>query len=159
MDTDIRDELILDGIPLQRFLTYRIVRLHSKLNAQALRLLRREGGLTITQWRVLSLTGSLGGETTFTEIVSGSQMDKGQLSRGIKDLLKQGLIAARSNDKDQRQQHLMLTPRGKEIYARMLPKMRQRHQHLLAGLSETERSMIYEIFDKLEVAADEDPFA
>lgn len=159
MNTEIQDELILDGIPLQRFLTYRIVRLNSKLNAQALRMLRRESDLTITQWRVLSLTGSLGGETTFTEIVSGSQMDKGQLSRGIKDLLEQGLIAARSSDKDQRQQHLMLTPRGRGIYERTLPKMRQRHQHLLASLSDTERSMIYAIFDKLEVAADEDPSA
>ena len=142
-----------DGVPLQHFITYRLTRLHAKLNAQASRILSEHAGITLTQWRVIALTGAKG-EITLTDIHKATEMDKGQLSRTIKVMLEEELITARPSLDDQRQQILALSPKGTEIYRTMLPKMRIRQEMLMESLSSEERRVIFSAIDKLEIAAE-----
>ena len=65
---------------LSRFMTYRLARLHARLNVQASRILQDVAGLSLTQWRVLSLVGSHRGATA-TQLTRVSAMDKGLFSR------------------------------------------------------------------------------
>lgn len=143
-----------DGVPLQQFLSYRLARLHVKLNAQASRILGDHAGITLTQWRVIALTGGKG-EITLTDIHRATQMDKGQLSRTIKGMLSDGLVTARAGLSDQRQQILALTERGSAIYAQMLPRMQMRQKLLTDCLSPEERKLIFSAIDKLEIAAEQ----
>ena len=151
MVTDIK---YYDGIPLQQFLTYRLARLHAKLNIQASRILGVHAGIKLTEWRIIALIGSKS-EKTLTEINRASQMDKGQLSRTIRGLLDSGLIQSRSSLNDQRQQLLALTENGRKIYEKTLPKMQTRQHMLMDCLSAEERRLIFSVIDKLEIAADQ----
>lgn len=142
-----------DDVPLQQFLTYRLTRLHAKLNAQASRILSEHAGITLTQWRIIALTGGKG-EITLTDIHRATQMDKGQLSRTIKTMLEEALIASRASLNDQRQQLLTLTRTGQQIYLETLPKMQTRQKMLMDSLAPEEKKMIFSAIDKLELASE-----
>jgi len=58
---------------LSSFLTYRISRVHQKLNVQASRILQESVGLTLAQWRVLAFIGGAG-EVTASELVKYTAM-------------------------------------------------------------------------------------
>ena len=150
METEID---FYDGVPLQQFITYRLARLHAKLNAQASRILAAHAGITLTQWRLIALIGGKD-EITLTEINRATQMDKGQLSRTIKGLLGNGMIASRSSLNDQRQQLLTLTEAGRGIYHETLPKMQARQRLLMDSLRPEEKTLIFSAIDKLELASE-----
>lgn len=143
----------LEALPLQRFLTYRLLRVHSKLNTQATRILGKVSGLSLTQWRVLAMVATHDG-ATHTDISRLSQIDKGQLSRCIRALIVEGLIVARDDEQDSRQQHLSLSAEGRALYDRTVPRMQARQRFLLNHLTPVERDAIYSALDKLEIAAE-----
>ena len=63
------EEWNLDEFSIFRFLTYRIARLHSELNNQAVAVLGESGSLGLSMWRVLAMVAS-GGASTSVEIVN-----------------------------------------------------------------------------------------
>lgn len=140
-------------IPLFRFLTYRILRVHTKLNAQATRFLKESSGLSLSQWRVVAMVG-VEKETTLSGIVRLSQMDKGQVSRCVKTLIGDGIITTSSHETDQRRQLLSLTDKGRALYRQTLPNMRRRQAHLMQQLDPEELRVLYAALDKLELAAE-----
>ncbi|WP_168797741.1 MarR family winged helix-turn-helix transcriptional regulator [Aliishimia ponticola] len=153
MDGKLKDQYLQDQLPIHRFISYRVLRLHSKLNAQAARILKETCGLSLAQWRVVAVVATEDGITP-SKISRFSQMDKGQLSRCVKALVDSGLMVTRDDPADQRIQHLSLTAKGHEIHERTLPRMLNRQDRLLLGLSDVEREVIFSAFDKLEVIAD-----
>lgn len=140
--------------PLSRFLTYRLARVHMKLSMEAARLLEKEAGLSLVQWRVLALIG-YAGETTSSEVVRASAMDKGLVSRKVKTLIAEGLVLSRIDGRDSRVQHLRLTARGRTVFEATLPKMRARQRRLRARLSPEELAHFFSALEKLEAAAEE----
>lgn len=54
------------GMPLRNFLTYRIASLANALNTHAGNILRRDCGIRLNAWRVLSLAAVPGLRTTAT---------------------------------------------------------------------------------------------
>lgn len=144
-------------LKLRSFLTYRLNRLHTKINAQAQHILRMYSDLGQTEWRVLVLVEDHG-ESTMAEVVREGQIDKAQVSRGVKSLISKGYLETRPDPDDQRQSILRATPKGGEVVAHILPKMRARQQNMMAQMSEDEIALIYELFDRLEVAAEQRDF-
>ncbi|MEM7270471.1 MAG: MarR family winged helix-turn-helix transcriptional regulator [Pseudomonadota bacterium] len=142
-----------DAQPLRRFLTYRLSVTQSKLNAQATRYLREQVGLTLTQWRVIALIGGAG-ETTLTELCRTSALDKGLVSRRVSALTEAGVINAAEDEQDHRVQRLSLSEKGREIFARTLPKMQARQAFLNASLEPEELETLMRALDKLELAAE-----
>lgn len=143
----------VEDLPLHQFLTYRLSRVQAKLNAQASALLQRHAGLTLSQWRILALVGAAG-QTRLSDLARSAALDKGLLSRNLKTMIAEGLVAAQQDDVDQRVQHLTLTARGRALFERTLPRMRARQTHLRAALTETERVVLETALEKLERAAD-----
>lgn len=143
-----------DALPLHQFLTYRLSRVQAKLNAQATRLLQREFGITLSQWRVIALVGAAG-STRLSDLAQQAAMDKGLLSRNIKVLIKDGLVQSKENDTDQRVHHLSLTPAGQDLFARVLPVTRTRQSKLRADISDDELQVFRRVLDKLEIAAEQ----
>ena len=143
---------VIGDLALTSFLTFRIARVHAKLNAQAIALLSANAGITLQQWRVLVFLGE-GSLNTASALARAGEIDKAVLSRTIKALISDGLVVDRRDPSDGRQVHLLLTPKGRRIRSRMLPIMQQRQRVLLNALSKAERKAIYGVLEKLELAA------
>ena len=153
MPANPEPELVLDDQPLHQFLTYRLSRVQAKLNAQANALLQDHAGLTLSKWRILALVGAAG-QTRLSKLAKEAALDKGLLSRNLKIMVEDGLIATKQDDIDQRVQHLSLTQQGQRLFDRTLPKMRERQSKLREALHPRELDALNAALDKLELAAD-----
>ena len=139
---------------LSGFLTYRISRLHQKINSQGTKILAAKVGITLNQWRMVAFIG--GAKTvTASELVRYTAMDKGLVSRNVKSLIEDGLVVSREHREDSRVNLLSLTPRGKEVFDVALPTMRKRQKQLQSKLSDDDVKRLREMLDILEVAAEE----
>lgn len=145
------------GQPLQQFLTYRLSRVQSKLNAQMAKILRENVGLTLMQWRVIALVGSAG-QTRFSSLVKESVLDKGFLSRNLKTLIEQGFILSEPDQNDQRAQNLRLSPKGQDAFERALPITQKRQEWLRKDITEDELAVFRRVLDKLETASERQDF-
>ncbi|WP_298859467.1 MarR family winged helix-turn-helix transcriptional regulator [uncultured Sulfitobacter sp.] len=138
---------------LNHFLTYRISRLHQKLNTQATKILSDSVGVTLNQWRMVAFIG--GAETvTASELVRYTAMDKGLVSRNVKSLIAEGLVASSEHAKDNRVHVLSLTSEGKEVFDTALPKMRRRQENLQTDLSAEDVANLRRMLAILERAAE-----
>ncbi len=149
------DEELKSGLPLERFLTYRITRIQAKLSAQGSRIVKRHAGITLAQWRIIAHIGD-DENITLSAISRRYDMDKGQLSRTINSMISSGLLIARDSESDHRQNYLSLSTKGLSIYRKMLPKMRERQKFLLERMNEDERELFNDILDRLDLASEAD---
>lgn len=139
---------------LSNFLTYRISRLHQKLNTQASKILSETVGVTLNQWRMIAFIG--GAETvTASELVRYTAMDKGLVSRNVKSLIEGGLVASSEHGRDSRVHILSLTPDGKTVFDTALPRMRERQQKLRSNLSDDDVAHLRKMLAVLEAASEE----
>lgn len=143
---------------LTQFLSYRVVRLHHALNAQAVSVLDQVAGITLLQWRVIAMVGS-GTAMTSRDIGRKSIIDPALISRTVKGLEGAGLLNTSRQAKDRRVINLFLTASGREVYNRTLPHMQMRQDSLLEALDPREQDAIFKIFDKLERAANRREFS
>lgn len=142
----------INNIPLQEMVTFRLSRVNSKLNTQAIRILKKSAGLSLTQWRVMVMIDSLG-PLAPSEIARRAAFDKGQLSRCLKGMITSGMLHSESSDSDHRSHVLSLTSAGLELFHRARPHMRKRQLHLVDSLTKAERDMLFHVLDKLELAS------
>lgn len=143
-----------EELQLTQFLTYRLARAQARLNAQARRILKEVAGLSLSQWRILSLIGHQG-EATSSELAKMFDIDKGLFSRNLKTLVRDGHVVSASDERDSRVGRLSLTGSGRDLFDRTLPVMRQRQEALRSGLTEDELTTLYAALEKLEAAADD----
>lgn len=144
-------------MPLQRFLTYRLSTLTSKLNKQASAVLAKASGLKLTEWRVIALLAS-NGEMSGVRIAEIAGIDPGLLSRTFYSLEERQLLRSRRSPSDRRVVLVTLTRQGHSTYEKTLPHMQARQAHLLETLTPAERTMMFAVVEKLEIAAEKDTF-
>lgn len=149
----LSDDIKTETSDLLGFVTFRISTLHAKLNAQGADILGKHAGLSLSQWRIISLVQIFGPAVPSADIIRKIGMDKGLFSRNLKTLLANGYIAAQPDPGDQRRQLLSLTGKGKETYDRVIVVVRKRQKALLDGISEAEKTALFATLDKLEVNA------
>jgi len=141
-------------LPLEERVTFRISRLHSRLNAQATRMLNRHGGLSLLQWRVMVMVDR-SDRATASEIVRETQIDKGLVSRTVKGMVAAGVLAMRTDPSDHRAHILDLTEKGRARFEHAKPYMLARQAQLLDSLSDEERQALFATLDRLETALSE----
>lgn len=150
MSTDHVTDTEFD-IPLQQMVTFRLSRIHAKLNAQAARILKENAGISLSQWRIFVMIENHG-KITPAQIVKRTEFDKGQVSRTVKGMVREGLILAAGNESDQRSHTLEFTDKGFALFQKARPAMRTRQTALLGSLTATERQVMFTAMDKLELA-------
>ncbi|MDG1211541.1 MAG: MarR family transcriptional regulator [Paracoccaceae bacterium] len=131
--------------------------MQAKLNAQASRLLTREAGISLTQWRMLLIIGSLK-NARLSDIVRESALDKGQVSRTLKKMVADALVNREAIENDQRASGLTLTDKGQSLLTRILPLMTKRREHLTGSLAVIELDVLFDALDKLDISAEADEF-
>lgn len=134
------------------FVTFKLARLQSSLNAQAIHLLKSKAGLSLVEWRVIQAI-RIFEDATMTEISSLVQMDKGQLSRKLKAMISKGLLRAEQDQADQRVQHLHLTAEAERLSDVIMPSMQARQELLLGKVSPEDLATFYSVIEKLEKAS------
>ena len=138
---------------LQGLLTFRISRVNARLNVQATQILKKIAGLSLVQWRLITSIHALG-TTTSNQICRTTAMDKGLVSRKLKDLVADGFIDAQVNQNDNRQQMLSLTEKGERIHEAVQPIMRRRREYLMEQLTPDESQILFAALAKIDASAD-----
>ena len=134
------------------FVTYRLAKLQSQLNAQGTAILKEKSDLSLVEWRVIQVIRMFE-KPSLSQIAEHVQMDKGQLSRKVKVMIEKGLLKSQRNDDDKRVHKLWLTEKAKKINMDLMPVMEQRQRRLLANVTPDELQMFYRIINKIETAA------
>ncbi|MCB1389959.1 MAG: winged helix-turn-helix transcriptional regulator [Rhodobacteraceae bacterium] len=143
----------LTGGPLNHALTFRLGRLHAKVIALAARLLDESAGITMQQWRIFYLIDAFG-PVTAAEIQRNMDVDKALISRTVRRMIDEGLLASTPSKTDGRAQVLDFTEQGRAVMERARPIMRARQQHILAAFTETERLTLIDLMLRFEHAID-----
>ncbi len=143
----------LDDLPLQNFLTYRLLTLTNRLNRQATKILSREADLRLPEWRCMGLLLA-NGPISVARMAELSAMDKGLISRSLGSLTDKGFVLTMRPQDDRRTVVASLTKTGERQAKKILPVMRKRQRHLLAALSPEDRAATYRIIDQLHGAID-----
>lgn len=106
--------------------------------------------ITLAEWRVL-LTLVQRPNASAIEIASLWAMDKMAISRAVRRLDRMGRIRRQVSPHDRRSFTLSLTPKGKRLYARILPAANARYHEITADLSRSELASLRRILAKLLV--------
>ena len=141
------------GLHIGHFLTFQIIRLANAVKANVTRRYLIDFGLSVPEWRLLAMTIRYQ-PVRFSELVTNSSMDKGQASRTLQTLTRRGLIASRAAgrrpaDNGALPVILKVTPKGRRLYASVLPVAQRNQARLLRTLTRGERKALYTIIGKL----------
>lgn len=134
-------------------LSYRILRLSNTLALHSSRFYRDEFGVTLPEWRVMSIIASRT-TTTARDISRVLATDKGWVGISVTSLWKRGYLTRSTDKRDARRTLLSLTERGKKKHDAILAAARQRQRRLLAVLSEGAADSLVASLDLLQVEAD-----
>lgn len=93
--------------------------------------------LRLNEWRVLGLVNALQ-PASFHQLRAVLLMDKGQLSRVIKELVTRGLITSTALPSDARQIVLEMTQDGQALHDRALSFTAERNEEVVAPLTAEE---------------------
>lgn len=111
--------------------------------------LQAEFGLRLLEWRVLGLVAARR-PVRFGEVARALLVDKGQLSRLVRQLSERGLIAAEPDPADQRLLLLATTPAGQALHDRVLRRALERNELVVSALSAEESAQLFRLLDKLQ---------
>lgn len=134
------------------FVTFRLARLQSSLNAQATALLKSRADLSLVEWRLIQVLRMFE-NASLTDIAGIVQMDKGQISRKISAMVAKGLLRVERDTQDQRVQHLHLTKAAHALSRKVMPVMEARQKLLLADVSPADLDTFYRVAEKIEAAS------
>jgi DNA-binding MarR family transcriptional regulator len=105
---------------LREFLPYQLAAASERVSRDFAEIYRREFGITIPEWRVLAHL-SQEGDISVRDIEARVAMEKSKVSRVATRLEAAGYVEKRLNAGDRRLLSLSLTPKGRELMARIVP--------------------------------------
>ena len=140
---DIRDRL-----------AYWIQNLANKMGMWESRIYSENFEVGVQEWRILAVLAG-NGEGTAREICETTLMDKGNVSRAIKKLVRTGRVREITDKKDKRSTVLVMTDKGYEIYGKIKELSDAREQKILASLTASERRSLPIILTKLNGVIEE----
>lgn len=147
------DVVCSDTLPLDAFLTFKLVTLANALQAQVTRhYIAPASPVGLTQWRLMGLL-SRHGELHAGALSRISLMDKAQISRSLQPLIDQGWVLRRVDPEHARRHLLSLTEQGAAVFQQVLAQARPYQAALLNALTPQERAMLDHIMAKLTQAA------
>ena len=135
------------------FLSSRLLRLSNTLGLYASRRYRDAFGISLPEWRVLSIIASCE-PTTAREDSRNLETDKGWVSLSADSLRRRGLIKGSPDNRDGRRILLTLTAEGRAMHAAVLAVAQWRHERLLASLPEGSAEILFACLDRLQAEAD-----
>jgi DNA-binding MarR family transcriptional regulator len=119
----------------------------NKLTAGASNAYRREFGVGITEWRILSLL-AVEESCTAQQICEYFDLDKGLMSRTTKSLVDNGAVTVIAKGAGSKRT-VQLTKQGRALHDRIIKLALQRERVLLSCLSKPETDTLIELLQRL----------
>lgn len=110
---------------------------------------RRQFGITVTEWRILHNLAERR-QKTASEICDHTGIDKGPISRALRNLEARGHVEREPDRADSRRIVLRLTDAGRALHDRIMPVALERQSILLQCLDEAESRQLKGILEKLK---------
>src|SRR5437588_12830030 len=123
---------------LRGFLPYQLAVLADYTSTRFADVYSKKFGLSIPEWRVLATVGERD-MLRAKDIEAERHLHKTVVSRAIAKLRARGLVDLKNNAADRRESFLMLTGKGRRLYAEIIPLARTYSDEILAALSPAER--------------------
>lgn len=106
-------------------------------------------GVTVPEWRLLSLLAHAK-SLPFAELVVQSTSDKALVSRTVRRLEAQGLVAIHAEGSTPRKKlTCVITPAGEAFHDKVIPTARQAQASMIRLLTPEEREVTYRALKKL----------
>ncbi len=116
------------------FLPYRVTLLAKLFDRCTNRLLARDSGLSVAEWRVLAQLMH-NSPMSVRQLAEQAWVDRAEVSRAAAALERRGCIARRENPKDRRSPFLYCTEAGLRLADQVMPSRVQFHSTLTALLT------------------------
>jgi DNA-binding MarR family transcriptional regulator len=129
----------------------KVLRLANVLRRSSTLVYRARLGLGQIEWRIVALVGEHG-PISLNALAELMDVDKGQASRGVSALVARGLLL-RQYRRGGRGVEITLAGPGLRLYDDLMASASERNRLLLEGLSETERTQLFLLLDRLTAAA------
>ena len=140
-----------DALSLADYVPYRLSTAASAVSRLIARAYEDRFGLTIPQWRLMSVLAE--GGLTQNAAVARTAMDKVRVSRAAQDLVERRLVNRTTVRADRRSHRLELTAAGRRLYAEIAPLALAYEAALLSGLAPSEVATLKRLLGRLEAAA------
>ncbi len=144
------DESIFD---LSSFFPYLVRVFYRDVSHAVAETYTKAHGLTIYEWRAMAVIGN-NQPLSASEVVDHSSLDKVQISRAIKGLIKHGFLERKVDKADRRRVNLSLTDNGNSVYKELVPMVLNREKEILSGLSSDEINTLKTLMNKVRQNAE-----
>jgi len=118
---------------LEDLLPYLMNRLVAQLNQNLSENLRAQG-FTFQDWRILAVL-AMRKRTNLTELTQATVIPQPSVSRLVANLERRGLLKRSSAKRDSRVVEVVITPKGRTAYRKMLPLAEQEYEAAMTGFS------------------------
>lgn len=136
------------SMQLDRTLTYRLHQLHKLTDADSQSIYPERTGLSMSDGRCLTTVGTFE-PLSVKALAIKANLNKGQASRAAQALVDLGLVLKVDHPDDGRGVVLSLTPAGRKVFKRAMDMVAQRNEQIFGCLSDKERLMLSDMFDRL----------
>jgi DNA-binding MarR family transcriptional regulator len=116
-------------VPFEKRFGYRFNRIADALAQQALVYVRREFGLNLAEYRIISVLAE-SDALSIREIAGHTQLDKAHATRALTELMDRGLATRVIDEQDRRLRVVRLTPAGRKIVEATAPFTAERQSRL-----------------------------
>ena len=144
----------LEPRDLHSFLSVRLTNLSRKFANNGRRLYERLYQVNARELRILLILRTYGRQTS-TDLAEIAHMDKGTISRGVRELRRRGLVKAEVSEDDLRSSILMLTAEGRDLAEACFRTAQKRQRSVIEALTEAERAQLSALLVKVEARLDE----
>jgi DNA-binding MarR family transcriptional regulator len=121
---------------LDDMLPYLMNRLIARMNQNLADDLRKSG-FTFQDWRVLAVLAVHEG-ANLTELAEATVIPQPSVSRLAANLARRGYVARENGQRDSRNVHLYITPKGRAVYDKMRPLAVAEYRAAMKGFSPKE---------------------
>lgn len=135
------------------FVTSRVLKLSNTLGLYSSRRYRDEFGLTLPEWRVLSVV-AYSEPTTAREISRILATDKGWIGLSADSLRRRGYVCGTPDERDRRRTLLTLTEEGRKKHEAVLAVSTWRQERLMACLPDGAGDLFIECLERLQAEAE-----
>ncbi len=124
-----------------------------KMSRQIGQAVQKLADLRLPEWRILALLAEAG-SLSQADIRNQIGMDKGQISRTVKNMLANDLVVSEAGAAKTRNVRLSLTEKGTSVHERVGVMMEQRNAELLGMLTPEQKTSLFEGLERIEQAVD-----
>lgn len=136
-------------IPLEQWIGYRFGLVAARLGNYVAQMYASRHDLTIPAWRSLAVIARYQ-PLTAKRLATLTSSDAFKVARAIELLVRRGLIRRDVDKEDRRRASLSLTAEGRKVYKDIEKFTVRVERELIAGLDESERTILRRSLDKLD---------